>query len=264
MLLTFLRLSTKTHSPAETRGVQLIHWLPLSVGLAVCLLVTHKWVSFVAAWCISDIFHPRNILPAPRWWDVVLDGGSSSHSSWESTPCRSGRIADVPHKECNLFTLHQCLLTRNTADNASVSAETYLISATSVGLLFLCHHHNNWLFYRTTKPQKFLSMALLFFDCPVIWVLKLWSQGSPLPHPWFFLPASSSLHWAACCVHVWGQVQCPLPVLVAQENVTLPFLIARPKFIILVILYVHLFFQAILFLSRVQINCFFDNKIKNQ
>lgn len=165
MLLTFFRLSTMTPSPAEMRGVQLIHWLPLSVGLAVCLSVTHKWVSFMAVWCISGIFHLRNILPAPRWWDVVLDGGSSSHSSWEPAPCRSGRTADghpVSGKECNLFTLHQCLPAGNATDNVNVSAETYLISATSVWLLFLCHRHKNRLFYRTTKPKNFCQRPFCF------------------------------------------------------------------------------------------------------
>ena len=40
-------------NPAETGGVQLTHSLPPSVGLAVCLSITHRWMSFMVAGCIS-------------------------------------------------------------------------------------------------------------------------------------------------------------------------------------------------------------------
>lgn len=78
----------------------------------------------------------------------------------------------------------------------------------------------------------------ILIKCPFIFLLSrdmsTWAVITKMssPGPWFFLPAtsypvlSSMLQKHRC---MWGQVQCPLPVLVAQENLPLSFLITRPE-----------------------------------
>lgn len=158
----FYASSTMTSNPAEIRGV---HSLPPSFGLPVCLLVTHRQISFMAAQCISGIFHPRKVLPSPKWREVLLDGGSSSHSSWGPAPLRSSGPADgrsVPGKPpfqslCTDVRPPEMLLTIAKFQWKRISSQPHQFGFYSSVTSTLC---------RTAKPKNSRQMPFYFFTVP--------------------------------------------------------------------------------------------------
>lgn len=261
----FYASSTISPNPAEMRRVQLGRSLPPSVGLAVCLLVTHRCISFMVAWCLSGIFHPRNVLPIPKWREVVLDG--------EALHTVLGSLHHVGVVELLMITL--CLANKAISSLCTNACppEKPLTMAMFQWKHILTQPHqfgfysfitNTLWFCRQPKPKILVKGPFVFWLSHDISTQVVITRISS-PDLWFFLPATSSLRWTACCRNTdVCEGRCSAHCLYWWHRETCHFPFSLPDQSYHRYLVCMGFFQTIVFLSWAQINCFFDNKIKNQ